>query len=137
MLGRRRWGDEDSDDDELTVDAVRKARAAKASAGEQSLSQMQMQTKEVSKKALSSTQRSLKQLEQTTQMAGATLEKMHDQVTTLISPCHASRARPVLAAVQYHAGLSWSCDRDRDRACVAVTFPEAVLISSHRSRYHL
>ena len=43
---------------------------------------MQMQTKDVSKKALSSTQRSLKQLEQTTQMAGATLEKMHDQVNT-------------------------------------------------------
>jgi len=79
MSGRRRWGDDDSDDDELTVDAVRKARAAKAGGGDQSLSQMQMQTKEVSKKALSSTQRSLKQLEQTTQMAGATLEKMHDQ----------------------------------------------------------
>ena len=43
---------------------------------------MQMQTKDVSRKALSSTQRSLKQLEQTTQMAGATLEKMHDQVNT-------------------------------------------------------
>jgi hypothetical protein len=43
---------------------------------------MQMQTKDVSKKALSSTQRSLKQLEQTTQMAGATLEKMHDQVNS-------------------------------------------------------
>ena len=66
------------------MDAVRKARAAKAGGGgdDQSLSQMQMQTKDVSKKALSSTQRSLKQLEQTTQMAGATLEKMHDQVNT-------------------------------------------------------
>lgn len=83
-LGRRRWGDDDSDDDELTVDAVRKARAAKAGGGDQSLSQMQMQTKEVSRKALSSTQRSLKQLEQTTQMAGATLEKMHDQVNRLV-----------------------------------------------------
>ncbi len=91
VLGRRRWGDDDSDDDELTVDAVRKARAAKfgkfgfkAGGGDQSLSQMQMQTKEVSRKALSSTQRSLKQLEQTTQMAGATLEKMHDQVNRLV-----------------------------------------------------
>ena len=83
--GRRRWGDDDSDDDELTVDAVRKARAARAGGADQSLSQMQMQTKEVSKKALSSTQRSLKQLEQTTQMAGATLEKMHDQVNRLVS----------------------------------------------------
>jgi hypothetical protein len=85
--GRRRWGDDDSDDDELTVDAVRKARAAKAGGGgdDQSLSQMQMQTKDVSKKALSSTQRSLKQLEQTTQMAGATLEKMHDQVRLALS----------------------------------------------------
>lgn len=46
-----------------------------------------MQTKEISKKAVSSTQRSLKQLEQTTQMAGATLEKMHDQVTRLVSVC--------------------------------------------------
>lgn len=86
--GRRRWGDDDSDDDELTVDAVRKARAAKAGGGgdDQSLSQMQMQTKDVSKKALTSTQRSLKQLEQTTQMAGATLEKMHDQVRLRLAP---------------------------------------------------
>ena len=81
VAGRRRWGDDDSDDDELTVDAVRRARAAaKGGGADGEQAQMQMKTKEVSRKALSSTQRSLKQLEQTTQMAGATLEKMHDQV---------------------------------------------------------
>ena len=79
VAGRRGWGDDDSDDDELTVDAVRRA-AAKGGGADGEQAQMQMKTKEVSRKALSSTQRSLKQLEQTTQMAGATLEKMHDQV---------------------------------------------------------
>ena len=104
FAGRRRWGDDDSDDDELTIDSVRKARAARNGGDEQSMSQMQAQTSQVSRAALSSTQRALKQLEETTQMAGATLEKVHDQVITAAS--HASLVPPshCCLAYQLYAG---------------------------------
>ena len=91
-----RWGDDDSDsDDELTVDAIRRARA-KRQGGGQAQVQLEAQTNEVSKRALSSTQRALKQLEQTQQIGAATLENMHSQVGILRhrrciggpQPCH-------------------------------------------------
>ena len=78
VAGRRRWGDDDSDDDELTVDAVRRARAAAKGgtfpivvargggvAGEESKLKSTVQ--------LAATAR-------VTQMAGATVENMRDQV---------------------------------------------------------
>jgi hypothetical protein len=95
---------------------------------------MQMQTKEVSKKALSSTQRSLKQLEQTTQMAGATLEKMHDQVNRLVSvSCIVS------AGAAANSMLILVCHRD-PVALPALWPPSCVpflLNSVHCARHHV
>lgn len=73
-----RFDDSDSDE-ELTVDAIRAARARR-NGGAQAQTQVESQTNAVSRQALSGTQRALKQLEQTQQMAASTLEAVHDQV---------------------------------------------------------
>jgi hypothetical protein len=108
--GRRRWGDDDdSDDDELTIDSVRRARAAKSAAGDdQSLAQIQAKTSETSRQALSSTQRAMTQLEQTTQMAGATMERIHDQVPRRVSACPRPPFPPPARGVRWLATwLTW------------------------------
>jgi hypothetical protein len=108
--GRRRWGDDDdSDDDELPIDSVRRTRAAESAAGDDhSLAQIQERISETSRQALSSTQRAMKQLEQTTQMAGATMERIHDQVPRRVSACPRPPFPPPARGVRWLATwLTW------------------------------
>jgi hypothetical protein len=130
--GRRRWGDDDdSDDDELTIDSVRRARAAKSAAGDdQSLAQIQAKTSETSRQALSSTQRAMKQLEQTTQMAGATMERIHDQVPRRVSACRLPQA-------PFPPSCAW-CAVARDVADLSASSPSLVTersVGSNRRRF--